>query len=109
MLVENMVCQIIVNSGRKPYFYSRIDPNKAEDRMEIDFLLSKTKTGRRKNIVPIEVKSAKRYTQVSLDKFRSKFRPYIDLPTVLDVNDRHSKDGVAYLPIYAAPAFLEVV
>jgi len=60
--------------------------------------------------LPIEVKSAKRYTQVSLDKFRSKFRPYIDLPTVLDVNDRHSKDdGVAYLPIYAAPAFLEVV
>jgi len=109
MLMENMVCQIIVNSGRKPYFYSRIDPNKAEYRMEIDFLLSKTKTGRRKNIVPIEVKSAKRYTQVSLDKFRSKFRPYIDLPTVLDVNDRHSKDGVAYLPIYAAPAFLEVV
>jgi hypothetical protein len=109
MLMENMVCQIIVNSGRKPYFYSRIDPNKAKDRMEIDFLLSKTKTGRRKNIVPIEVKSAKRYTQVSLDKFRSKFRPYIDLPTVLDVNDRHSKDGVAYLPIYAAPAFLEVV
>lgn len=66
-------------------------------------LLSKTKTGRRKNIVPLEVKSAKRYTQVSLDKFRQ----YIDRPTVLDVNDRHAKDGVTYLPIYATPAFLE--
>ena len=65
--------------------------------MEIDFLLSKTKTGRRKNIVPIEVKSAKRYTQISLDKFCDKFRPYIDLPTVLYVNDRRAKDGVAYL------------
>lgn len=107
MLMENIVCQMIVASGRKPYFYSRIDPNNAEERMEIDFLLSKTKTGRRKNIVPIEVKSAKRYTQISLDKFRSKFRPYIDLPTVLDVNDRHVKDSVAYLPLYAASAFLE--
>ena len=97
----------LVKDGRKPYFYSRIDPNNAEERMEIDFLLSKTKTGRRKNIVPIEVKSAKRYTQISLDKFRSKFRPYIDLPTVLDVNDRHVKDSVAYLPLYAASAFLE--
>ena len=98
---------MVVASGRKPYFYSRINPSKAEERMEIDFLLSKAKTGRRKNIVPLEVKSAKRYTQVSLDKFRGKFRPYIDRPTVLDVNDRHVKDGVTYLPIYATPAFLE--
>ena len=64
---------------------------------------------RRKNIVPIEVKSAKRYTQISLDKFRGKFRPYIDLPTVLDVKDRHAKDGVTYLPLYVAPAFLESI
>ena len=71
--------------------------------------LSKTKTGRRKNIVPIEVKSAKRYTQISLDKFCDKFRPYIDLPTVLYVNDRRAKDGVAYLPLYATQAFLESV
>ena len=107
MLMENIVCQMIVASGRKPYFYSRIDPNNAEERMEIDFILSKTKTGRRRNIVPIEVKSAKRYTQISLDKFCGKFRPYIDLPTVLGVNDRRAKDGVAYLPLYAAPAFLD--
>ncbi len=109
MLMENIVCQMIVASGRKPYFYSRIDPNNAEERMEIDFLLSKTKTGRRKNIVPIEVKSAKRYTQISLDKFCDKFRPYIDLPSVLYVNDRRAKDGVAYLPLYATQAFLESV
>ena len=105
--MENIVCQMIVASGRKPYFYSRIDPKNAEERMEIDFILSKTKTGRRRNIVPIEVKSAKRYTQISLDKFCGKFRPYIDLPTVLGVNDRRAKDGVAYLPLYAAPAFLD--
>ena len=80
---------MVVASGRKSYFYSRINPSKAEERMERDFLLSKTKTGRRKNIVPLEVKSAKRYTQVSLDKFCGKFRQYIDRPTVLDVNDRH--------------------
>ena len=107
--MENIVCQMIVASGRKPYFYSRIDPSNAEERMEIDFLSSKTRTGRRKNIVPIEVKSAKRYTQISLDKFRGKFRPYIDLPTVLDVKDRHAKDGVTYLPLYVAPAFLESI
>ena len=109
MLMENVVCQMIVSGGRKAYFYSRIDPNRADERMEIDFLLSKTKTGRRKNIVPIEVKSAKRFTQVSLDKFRRKFSSYIDLPTVLDVKDRRINDGVGYLPLYATPALLEIV
>ena len=109
MLMENVVCQMIVASGRKAYFYSRIDPNKADERMEIDFLLAKTKTGRHKNIVPIEVKSARRFTQVSLDKFRRKFHSYIDKPTVLDVKDRRIVDDVVYLPLYAAPAMLEIV
>ena len=31
------------------------------------------------------------------------------LPTVLDVKDYRERDGVAYLPIYAAPAMLEVI
>ncbi len=109
MLMENAVCQMITASGRKAYFYSRINPGDADGRMEIDFLLSKTKTGRRKNIVPLEVKSAKRYTQVSLDRFCGKFRAFIDRPTVLDVNDRHEKNGVAYIPLYATPALLESV
>ena len=100
---------MIVSGERKAYFYSRIDPNKADERMEIDFLLSKTKTGRRKNIVPIEVKSAKRFTQVSLDKFRRKFGSYIDLPTVLGVKDCRTNDGVGYLPLYATPALLEII
>ena len=109
MLMENVVAQMIAASGRKLYFYSRIDQNKAEERMEIDFLLSKTKTGRRKNIIPLEVKSTKRYTQVSLDKFRRKFHPYVDRPTVLGVSDRVDEDGVVRLPLYATAAFLEVV
>ena len=83
MLMENVVAQMLVASGRKPYFYSRIDPSNADERMEIDFLLSKTKTGRRKNIIPLEVKSAKRFTQISLNKFCGKFSAYIDHPMVL--------------------------
>ena len=109
MLMENAVAQMIVASGRKAYFYSRIDPNKAEERMEIDFLLAKTKTGRRKNVIPLEVKSAKRYTQVSLDKFRRKFLAYVDHPTVLGVSDRTEEDGVIRLPLYATAAFLETI
>ena len=44
-----------------------------------------------------------------MDKFRRKFHSYIDKPTVLDVKDRRIVDDVVYLPLYAAPAMLEIV
>ena len=109
MLMENVVAQMIVASGRKPYFYSRIDPSNADKRMEIDFLLSKTKTGRRKNIIPLEVKSAKRFTQISLNKFCEKFHTYIDRPMVLGVKDFCCDKDVKDIPIYATPAILESI
>lgn len=109
MLTENIVAQMIVASGRKPYFYSRIDPNVAENRMEIDFVLSKTKTGRRKNIIPLEVKSGTRTTHTSLDKFCRKFREFTDAPTVLEKRDYKTDGDITHFPIYAAPALLEEV
>ena len=47
--------------------------------------------------------------QVSLDKFRRKFRSHVDRPTVLGVSDRMDEDGVVRLPLYATAAFLEVI
>ena len=77
--------------------------------MEIDFLLSKTKTGLRKNIIPLEVKSAKRFTQISLNKFCGKFSAYIDHPMVLGVKDFCGGKDVKDIPIYATPAILESI
>ena len=102
MLVENIVAQMLHACGRKLYFFSQYDKSKAENRMEIDFLIAKSKVGRRKNIVPIEVKSGKRYTTVSLDKFVGKYRSKIDTPVVLHTKDLEIKGGVVYLPIYMA-------
>lgn len=107
MLMENVVAQMILASGRKPYFYSRIDPSNAENRMEIDFVIAKTKTGRRKNIIPLEVKSGVRTTHVSLDKFCQKFRTYADMPTLLDTKDYRMDRDISRFPLYAAPALLE--
>jgi len=109
MILENMVGQMIVASGRKPYFYSRIDPNVADNRMEIDFVISKTKIGRRKNIIPIEVKSGSRTTHVSLDKFCTKFKEFVDLPTLLGNKDLKTDKGVSHFPVYCAPALLETI
>ena len=74
MLMENVVAQMLAVSGHPLFFFSKYDKSNAEERMEIDFLIAKSKIGRRKNIIPIEVKSKKRYTTNSLDKFTSKYR-----------------------------------
>lgn len=103
MIVENIVAQMLTATGRALHFYSENDPNKAEDRMEIDFLIANTKIARRKNIVPIEVKSGKRYTTTSLTKFYRKFGSYLDTPYVLHTKDLELKDGVTYLPLYMTP------
>ena len=55
------------------------------------------------SIIPIEVKSGKNYTTRSLDKFRRKFRTFVDTPIVVHPGDLKEADGVLYLPLYAVP------
>lgn len=103
MLMENVVAQMLAASGHPLFFFSNYDKSNAEERMEIDFLVAKSKIGRRKNIIPIEVKSKKRYTTNSLDKFTSKYKAKIDAPIILHTKDLAVKDGVTCLPLYMAP------
>lgn len=99
MLIENIVAQIFTASGRKLYFYSSYSRD-AADRMEIDFLLSKSSLTNKHNIIPIEVKSSTNYTLSSLKKYIAKFDSYVTSPIVLHFNDYEKKDGIKYLPIY---------
>ena len=71
--------------------------------MEIDFLLARSKTERKGNIAPVEVKSGKRYTIFSLNKFRDKFAEYLTTPYVIHGKDLKIEDGVVYLPLYMVP------
>ena len=103
MLMENVVAQMLAATGHPLFFFSKYDKSNAEERMEIDFLIAKSKIGRRKNIIPIEVKSKARYTTNSLDKFTSKYKAKIDSPIVLHTKDLSVKNGVTYLPLYMAP------
>ena len=103
MIVENVVAQMIRTAGHRLYFFSDADRTSAKDRMEIDFLLAKSRTEKRRNISPIEVKSGKRYSTVSLDKFRTKFKRFLDTPYVLHPKDLKIEDGVTYLPLYMTP------
>ena len=100
MVVENAVAQMLIAAGHKLYFYTNSDRENKENRMEIDFLVAKSKITNRHNISPIEVKSGKNYTLSSLKKFINKYNEQLFIPFVLHDGDLKEEDGIVYLPLY---------
>lgn len=100
MIFENIAAQMLTASGHKLYFYSKSDNEDASSRMEVDFLITKNKVTARHNIQGIEVKSTKRYTLTSLNKFRKKYEEYAGNCFVLHTADFREENGIIYLPVY---------
>lgn len=103
MIIENIVAQMLTSSNHKLFFYSNSSRENNEDRMEIDFLITKSNITSRHNISPIEVKSSKNYTLVSLNKFRNKYKNQIGTAYVIHTGDYKEDDGIVYLPLYMTP------
>ena len=102
MLIENIVAQMLRAAGHKLYFFSKSSTT-SQDRMEIDFLITKSNITNRHNISPIEVKTGKRYTLNSLKKFILKYRQQLSTPYVLHDKDLKVENGIVYLPLYMTP------
>ena len=102
MMVENIVAQMLTAAGHNLYFFGR-SSEIAEERMEIDFLLLKSKVTSRHNIIPIEVKSSKNYTLSSLNKCINAYAENITTPIVLHAADYKQSNGITYLPLYMTP------
>lgn len=103
MVIENVVAQMLTASGHKLYFYTNSSRTDASSRMEIDFLIAKSKISNRHNISPIEVKSSKNYTLSSLRKFMEKYHEQLYIPYVLHASDLKEENGILYLPLYMTP------
>jgi len=103
MLIENITAQMLVAAGHKLYFYSNPSRTDSNSRMEIDFLIAKSKVSSRHNISPIEVKSSKNYTLSSIRKFKKKYKSQLHTPFVLHTSDLKIEDGIVFLPIYMTP------
>ena len=103
MIVENVVAQMLRAAGHKLYFYSNSSMTDKESRMEIDFLISKTKVTSRHNISPIEVKSSARYTLTSLRKCQAKYASFLSTSYVLHTGDLKVDEGIVFLPLYMCP------
>lgn len=100
MIMENIVAQMFAANGHKLFFYANSSRDDAEARMEIDFLIAKSKISNRHNISPIEVKSGKNYTLSSLKKFIRRYNQQLHTPYVLHTSDLKVEDDIVYLPLY---------
>lgn len=99
MLFENVIAQSLVSKGYSLYFYTKYNKEKHRNDMEIDFIIS---NGNKLNskIYPIEVKSSKKYTTKSLDKFIETYHKRIGQAYIIHTKNLIKKDNVICLPSY---------
>ena len=100
MILENVVAQMLVSSGRKLYFFSRNEREDTSETMEVDFLISADKITSKHNIIPIEVKSGERYTFTSLKKLKNKYNEYLAKSIIIHTKDFKEENDILYIPIY---------
>ena len=102
MLMENIVAQMLTAIGCKLFFYANASRVK-EDRMEIDFLVSKKAITSRHNISPIEVKSSTGFTTVSLEKCLKKYASHMAQAYIVHTGDLNKAGDYLYIPLYMVP------
>ena len=103
MLMENIVGQMLTALGCKLFFYSNSSRENKEDRMEIDFLISKKAITSRHNISPIEVKSSTRFNTISLEKCIKKYASHLAQAYIVHTGDLEKDGDYLYIPLYMVP------
>lgn len=82
MLYENAIAQCLIANNHRLFFYTHYNDDKHRNDIEIDFLISnKSKTNFK--LYPIEVKSGKKYSTISLERFVEKYRDRIDVAYII--------------------------
>ncbi len=99
MLYENAIAQMITAKGKKLYFYTRFNKEKHRNDIEIDFLLSNNSKTNFK-ITPVEVKSSKNYSAISLNKFKGIYKKRIETSMIIHPKNLVVEDGIIKIPPY---------
>lgn len=111
MFVENAIAQQLRASGRELFYCTWNEPSQGlngEERRpkprEIDFLISRgfSDAAGKLRLCPIEVKSGKRYSTVSLDDFKKRWPKRVGEEVVFHPKNLKVEGHRAYLPLYMA-------
>lgn len=97
MIIENAVAQAFISSGKNLFFYTEVDEKTRKQKLEIDFLISKSNS-----LYSIEIKSGKHHEIESLIKFKAKYKKKIRGIYVLWDKDVQIDGDIIYLPLYMA-------
>lgn len=99
MLFENAVAQCLVANGYPLFFYTHYNEDKHRNDIEIDFIISNGSKTKPK-IYPIEVKSSKRYTTTSLERFIERFSGRIGNGYIIHTKNLSVNDNIICIPSY---------
>lgn len=97
MFLENIVAQMLVASGHKLFFYSRVDKKDFHNNIEIDFLIRD-----KKKICPVEVKSGQYKKHTSIDRFKMKYSDKVGKSYIVCIKDYEENDNIVRIPFYMA-------
>ena len=99
MIFENAIAQQLVSNGYPLFFYTRYNHEKHRNDIEIDFLISNGSKLKPK-IYPIEVKSSKRYSTKSLNKFVETFHSRIGRAYIIHTKNLNIQNDILCIPAY---------
>lgn len=99
MFFENAIAQCLVANGYPLFFYTHYSEEKHRNDIEIDFIISNGSKIKPK-IYPIEVKSGKRYTTASLERFMERFSSRIGNGYIIHTKNLCVKDNIVCIPSY---------
>ena len=99
MLYENVIAQMLVANGHKLYFYNHYNEEKHRNDIEIDFIISNNSKLKYK-MFPIEVKSGKRYSMVSLNNFMKKYKQRIGAGYIIHPRNFMIREDIICIPPY---------
>ncbi len=99
MFFENAIAQCLVANGYPLFFYTHYSEEKHRNDIEIDFIISNGSKTKPK-IFPIEVKSGKRYTTTSLERFMERFSSRVGHGYIIHTKNLVVKDNIICIPSY---------
>ena len=106
MLVENVVAQQLYAQSHSLFYYSWKEPAKKAGRKErpreIDFLITQgySNAAGKPRVCPVEVKSSKSYSAISLDDFSHHFAKRIGNEFILHPKQLKTEGNRQFLPLY---------
>lgn len=99
MFYENVIAQMFVAKGRQLFYYTHYNSENRHNDIEVDFLLSNESKLNFK-IYPVEVKSSKHYSTLSLNRFKERFKKKVGKSIIIHPSQYSEDENVVKYPPY---------